>query len=196
MKLPGWRLALPLAAFALGLAALGVAAVLTLSPQAQVAGATVGGPFSLVDQAGKAVTDRDFRGAPKLVFFGFTHCPDICPTALQQASEVLRALGPRGDKVRFLFVSIDPERDTAPVLKEYLSSFDPRIVGLTGTPDQVAAAVKAYRAYARKVPLKDGDYTMEHTALVYLMDGDDRFVGSFNMARPPETAAAELAKRL
>ena len=196
LRPPGWRIALPLAAFVLGLAALGIAAWLTLAPPAQVAGASVGGPFSLVDQDGQAVTDRNFRGAPKLVFFGFTHCPDICPTALQQASEVLRALGPKGDRLRFLFVSVDPERDTAPVLKDYLGSFDPRIVGLTGTPEQVAAAVKAYRAYAKKVPLKDGDYTMEHTALVYLMDADDRFIGSFNLARTPEAAAADLARRL
>jgi protein SCO1 len=197
LKLPGWRVALPLAAFLVGLAALGVAAWLTLAPQPQqVAGASVGGPFSLVDQDGKPVSDRTYRGAPKLVFFGFTHCPDVCPTALAQASEVLRALGPKGDRLRFLFVTVDPERDTAPVLKDYLGSFDPRIVGLTGTPEQVAATVKAYRAYARKVPLKDGDYTMEHTALVYLMDGDDRFVGSFNLARSPEAAAADLAKRL
>jgi protein SCO1 len=197
LKAPGWRLALPIVVFALGLVALGGAAWLTLAPQAQqTAGSSVGGPFSLVDQEGRAVTDRDFRGAPKLVFFGFTHCPDVCPTALQQASEVLRALGPKGDRLRFLFVTIDPERDTAAVLKDYLGSFDPRIVGLTGTPEQVSAAVKAYRAYARKVPLKDGDYTMEHTSLVYLMDGDNRFIGSFNLARPPEAAAAELARSL
>ena len=196
VRLPGWRLALPLAAFLLGLAALGWAAWLTLAPQAQVTAAGVGGPFSLVDQDGRAVTDRDYRGAPKLVFFGFTHCPDVCPTTLQQASEVLRALGPKGDRLRFLFVTVDPERDTAPVLKDYLGSFDPRIVGLTGTPEQVAATTRAYRAYAKRVPLKDGDYTMEHTALVYLMDGENRFVGSFSLARPPEAAAAELAKRL
>lgn len=198
MKRPGWRLALPIVAFVLGLGALAAAVWATMAPPnvAQVAGSSVGGPFALTDQDGRAVTDRDYAGAPKLVFFGFTHCPDVCPTALQQASEVLRALGPKGDKLRFLFVTVDPGRDTAPVLKDYLSSFDPRIVGLTGTPEQVTAAVRAYRAYAKKVPTKDGDYTMEHTALVYLMDGDNRFVGSFNLARPPEAAAAELARRL
>jgi protein SCO1/2 len=191
------RLALPIAVFLLGLLALGAAAVLVVTPRGQNAlGAAVGGPFALTDQDGRTVTERDLLGAPYLVFFGFTHCPDVCPTTLAQASEVLRATGERGKRLRAVFLTVDPERDTPEVLKSYLASFDERIVGLTGEPGAVEAAEKAFRAYARKVPLKDGDYTMEHTALVYLMDRNGRFVGSFNLARPPQEAAAELLRHL
>ena len=191
------RLALPLAAFLLGLVVLGVAAVLTLAPASRPAGAAnVGGPFRLVDQDGRTVTDRDFNGAPHLVFFGFTRCPDICPTKLFELSEVLRATGDRGRRLRALFVTVDPERDTPEALKSYLSSFDDRIVGLTGDPEAIQATVRAYRAFARKVPLKDNDYTMEHTALVYLMDKNGHFISSFNLNRTPAEAARDLVGRL
>ena len=142
------------------------------------------------------MTDRDFLGKPHLVFFGFTHCPDVCPTKLFEISEVLRATGDEGRDVRALFITVDPERDTPEALKSYLGSFDERIVGLTGERAAIDAAVKAFRAYARKVPLKDGDYTMEHTALVYLMGKDGRFVGAFNLDRPPEQAAQDLIRNL
>ena len=191
------RLALPLAAFLLGLVVLGVAAVLTLAPASRPAGAAnVGGPFRLVDQDGRTVTDREFVGAPHLVFFGFTRCPDICPTKLFEISEVLRATGDKGRALRALFVTVDPERDTPEALKSYLSSFDDRIVGLTGDPEAIQATVRAYRAFARKVPLKDNDYTMEHTALVYLMDKNGHFVSSFNLNRAPAEAAREWVGRL
>ena len=179
----------------LGLIGVSAAAILTLAPEKTLI-SSVGGPFALVDQDGKATTERDFAGATHLVFFGFTHCPDICPTTLQQISDVLAALGPKGKALRAAFITVDPERDTPETLKTYLSSFDPRITGLTGTPAQVAAAIKAYRAYARKVDAKGADYTMEHTALVYVMDRDNRFIGALDLARPAETSAAELAKRL
>ena len=191
-----WRIAVPLAAFLFGLVALGMAAVLTLTPPAQQGAGGVGGPFTLVAHDGRIVTNRDVAGRPHLVFFGFTHCPDVCPTTLFQISEILRATGDRGRDLRALFITVDPERDTPEVLKSYLASFDERIVGLTGDRAAVDAATKAYRAYARRVPLKDGDYTMEHTAIVYLMDRNDRFVGAFNAARPPAEAAAELLKHL
>jgi len=191
------RRALPLILFAIGLAVMGIAAVVALTPKANVvATSSVGGPFTLTDQDGRRVTERDFAGRTHLVFFGFTHCPDVCPTTLQQIGDVLQALGPKGRDVKALFIAVDPERDTPAALKTYLASFDPRIVGLTGTPEEVAAAVKGYRAYVRKVPTKDGDYTMEHTALVYVMDGQNRFVNALNLARPPEAAAAELDKML
>lgn len=191
------RLLIPLGAFALGLVGVTGAAILTLAPE-KTPISTVGGPFSLVDQDGRPVTERDFAGATHLVFFGFTHCPDICPTTLQQISDVLAALGPKGKDMRAAFITVDPERDTPESLKTYLSSFDPRITGLTGTPAQVVAATKAYRAYARKVetPGDKGDYTMEHTALVYVMDPNNRFLGALDLSRPAETSAAELAKRL
>jgi protein SCO1 len=191
------RLLVPLTALFIGFAALVLAAVLTLRPGGQeTRPSTVGGPFALVSHEGKAVTDRDFRGAPHLVFFGFTHCPDVCPTKLFEISEVLRAAGERGRALRALFITVDPERDTPEVLKDYVGSFDPRIIALTGERAAVDAAVRAYRAFARKVPVKDGDYTMEHTALVYLMDKNGRFVGAFNLARPPAEAAQELLRHL
>jgi len=191
------RRALPLIFFAIGLVALGVVAVFVLVPKANVvATSTVGGPFTLTDQDGRRVTAGDFAGRTHLVFFGFTHCPDVCPTTLQQIGDVLRALGPKGKDTKALFIAVDPERDTPAALKAYLASFDPRIVGLTGTPEEIAAAVKGYRAYVRKVPTKDGDYTMEHTALVYVMDGQNRFLNALNLTKPPEAAAADLAKML
>jgi len=191
------RLAIPLAAFVLGLVVLGITAVLTLAPPSRSTGtANVGGPFTLTNQDGRVVTDREFLGQPHLVFFGFTHCPDICPTKLFEISEALRATGDKGRALRALFVTVDPERDSPAVLKSYLGSFDDRIVGLTGTQEAIDGAVRAYRAFARKVPTKDGDYTMEHTALVYLMDKNGRFVGSFNLNRPPAEAAQELLRHL
>ncbi|MFE1600998.1 SCO family protein [Methylobacterium sp. ID0610] len=189
------RAAIPLLAFVLGLAALGLVAV-TLLGRPAVTTSGVGGPFTLVNQDGATVTDKTFAGRAHLVFFGFTHCPDVCPTTLQQISDVLAALGPKGRDMKVLFITVDPERDTPDALKQYLASFDPRIVGLTGSPDAVSGAVKAYRAYSRKVPLKDGDYTMEHTALVYIMDGSNNFVGSLNLMRPAADAAAEVARQL
>lgn len=191
------RYAAPLLVLAVGLVALGTAAYLTLAPATQGGSSvSIGGPFRLTGPDGRTVTERDYMGAPHLVFFGFTHCPDVCPTTLFEISEVFRAMGDKGRGVRAIFITVDPERDTADSMKQYVSSFDDRIVGLTGDRPSIDAAIKSYRAYAKKVPLKDGDYTMEHTALVYLMDKDDRFVGSFNLSRPPAEAAADLIKRL
>lgn len=157
---------------------------------------TVGGPFRLTDHNGRTVTDQDLKGRPFLVFFGFTHCPDVCPTTLFEVSEILRALGADGDRVRALFVTVDPERDTPEKLKDYLSSFDPRLIGVTGDDAAVKAVEKAYRVYAKKVPLDGGGYTMDHTAIVYLMDKDGRFVAPFNMKRRPAEAAADLRRYL
>jgi protein SCO1 len=158
--------------------------------------AAIGGPFQLTDQAGQSVTDQNLKGRPTLIFFGFTHCPDVCPTSLFEISEVLRAMGKDADRVNAYFVSVDPERDTAAAIKDYLSSFDPHLKGLTGDPQAVAKVLSAYRVYAKKVPLKDGDYTMDHTALIYLMDREGRFVSPFNLKRSPEEAAADLKRYL
>jgi protein SCO1/2 len=158
--------------------------------------AAIGGPFQLTDQVGQTVTDQNLKGRPTLIFFGFTHCPDVCPTSLFEISEVLRAMGKDADKVNAWFVSVDPERDTAAAMKDYLSSFDPHLKGLTGNPEAVTKVLSAYRVFARKVPLKDGDYTMDHTALIYLMDKDGRFVAPFNLKRSPEDAAADLKRYL
>jgi protein SCO1 len=154
--------------------------------------AAIGGPFELTDQTGQPVTEKNLQGRPTLIFFGFTHCPDVCPTELFEISEVLRAMGTDADRVNAYFVSVDPERDTKAAMKDYLSSFDPHLKGLTGDPAAVAKIITDYRVYAKKVPLKDGDYTMDHTALIYLMDRDGKFVSPFNLKRTPEEAAADL----
>jgi protein SCO1 len=154
--------------------------------------ASVGGPFHLEDQNGKPFGDQDMKGRPFLVFFGYTHCPDVCPTTLFEMSEVLKALGKDADRTGALFITVDPERDTPAVLKDYLSNFDPHLRGLTGDPAAVEVALKAYRVYAAKIPLKDGDYTMDHTAAVYLMNKDGRFVAPFNLKQTPEAAAGQL----
>jgi protein SCO1/2 len=166
------------------------------SPPSGLQVAAIGGPFQLIDQDGRKVTDEDFRGRPFLVFFGFTHCPEICPTTLFEISEILRKLGPDADRVRALFITVDPERDTPKVMKDYLSNFDPHLSGLTGDPDAIAAVAKAYRAIFRKVPLDEGGYTMDHTAIVYLMDKQGRFVSPFSLKRTAEASAAELRKHL
>jgi len=158
--------------------------------------AAVGGPFHLEDQNGRPVSDQDMRGRPFLVFFGFTHCPDVCPTTLFDISEVLKQLGKDADRTGALFITVDPERDTPAVLKEYLSNFDPHLRGLTGDVPAVEAALKAYRVYAKKVPVDGGDYTMDHTAVVYLMDKDGRFVAPFNLKRTPQASADDLRRFL
>jgi protein SCO1/2 len=158
--------------------------------------AAIGGPFQLTDQTGQTVTDKSMQGRPSLIFFGFTHCPDVCPTTLFEISEVLKAMGKDADRVNAYYISVDPERDTQTAMKEYLSSFDPRLKGLTGNTEEIAKVLSEYRVYAKKVPLKDGDYTMDHTALIYLMDRDGKFVSPFNINRKPEDAASDLKQYL
>jgi protein SCO1 len=158
--------------------------------------AAIGGPFQLTDQSGQPVTEQNLKGRPSLIFFGFTHCPDVCPTALFEISEILRAMGKDADRVNAYFVSVDPERDSKEAMRDYLSSFDPHLKGLTGDPEAIAKVLSVYRVYAKKVPLKDGDYTMDHTALTYLMDRDGHFVAPFNLNRTPDDAAADLKRYL
>ena len=192
------RLLLVLGAFVAGLVLFSaVVFILTGRSPAPIAlQSAVGGPFRLIDHNGKPVSDQDLKGHPSLVFFGFTHCPDVCPTALFEISEILRSLGSDGDRVRALFVTVDPERDTPEKLKDYLSNFDPRLIAATGDEASIKAIEKAYRVYAKKVPLDGGGYTMDHTAIVYLMDKDGRFVAPFNIKRRPEAAAADLRRYL
>ena len=192
------RIVIVLCAFLAGLVVFSAAVffVSGRSPMQATAPSAIGGPFRLVDQAGRVVTQDDLKGKPSLVFFGFTHCPDICPTTLFDVSEVFKAMGRDADRAGAYFVTVDPERDTPEILKEYLSSFDPRLRGLTGDAAAVGAMEKAYRVYSKKVPLDAGGYTMDHTALVYLMDKDGRFVAPFNLKRKPEEAAADLRRYL
>jgi protein SCO1/2 len=185
------------AAFA-GSLAIGLAAMMWAlgGVHGVTAPAAIGGAFQLTDQSGQPVTEKSLEGRPTLIFFGYTHCPDVCPTSLFEISEVLRAMGKDADRVNAYFVSVDPERDNQAAMKDYLSSFDPHLKGLTGDPAAVTKVTTEYRVYAKKVPLKDGDYTMDHTALTYLMDRDGKFVAPFNLNRTPQEAAADLAHYL
>lgn len=193
-----FRIVTVLLSFLLGLGVFSAAIIFIAGrgPAPVTAPSAIGGPFKLVDETGQPVTEEVLKGKPSLIFFGFTHCPDVCPTALFDMSEVYKALGGDGDKVRAFFVTVDPERDTPEVMKEYLSSFDPRLRGLTGDPAAVATMEKAYRVYSKKVPLEAGGYTMDHTALVYLMDKNGQFIAPFNLKRKPEEAAADLRRYL
>ena len=184
------RTLLPVVGGAAGVARGGAAA-----PGGGVAAtATLGGPFALTSQDGAAVTQAALKGHPTLVFFGYTHCPDVCPTTLASISAVMKALGPEkgAEAPRALFVTVDPERDTPAVLRDYLDSFDPHITGLTGAPADIRRMEGEYKVYAKAVPDKDGTYSMDHTAMTYLMDRRGRFVTGFNLDRPPAEAAAEL----
>ena len=179
-------------AFALGLAGLAGTLYALMPSRANLGPPIIGGSFTMIDQDGRLISNADLAGHPYLVFFGYTHCPDFCPTALFDISEVFKELGPE-TKVAALFVTIDPERDTPEVLKSYLENFDSRIIGLTGDGQKIEAISKAFRVYARKVPsTKANDYSVDHTGLVYLMDKRGKFVSAFNLQRPPGEAAREL----
>lgn len=194
----GSRIAVVLGAFIAGLGIfLGAIFLVTgLSPAPNAGTSAIGGPFHLVDQNGKPFSDQDMKGKPYLVFFGYTHCPDICPTTLFEMSQLFRQLGPDANRVGALFITVDPERDNPPLLKEYMASFDPHLRGLTGDRKAIEQVIKDYRVYAKKIPLKDGDYSMDHTAIVYLMNKDGRFVAPFNLQRKPTAEAADLRKYL
>ena len=152
--------------------------------------------WTLTDHQGRLVRPSDWAGRPVMVFFGFTWCPDVCPTTLSDISLWLEELGADADRLIVALISVDPERDTPDVLFDYLSNFDPRIMGLTGLAGEVAQAAADFRATYRRVDKEGGDYTMEHTALVYLMDARNGFVGAVNLNRPAAETAAELSKRI
>jgi protein SCO1/2 len=160
--------------------------------------ALVGGPFTLVDHTGKTVTDKDFRGRYMLVYFGFTYCPDVCPSGLQVMAAALEKVGAKADQVAPILITVDPERDTPEQLASYVPSFHPRLVGLTGSPEQIAAALKSYRVYAKKVedPKSAAGYTFDHTSLLYLMDRNGEYVAHFTHATPVERIAERLEKVL
>lgn len=161
-----------------------------------VASVKIGGPFTLTTQSGTKLSDSDLKGEPFAVFFGFTHCPEVCPTTLWEMSEALKALGPDADKLKVLFISIDPTRDDPEALALYLQSFDPRIVGLTGSEEEIGTVAASYRAYWRKVPTGDGDYTMDHTASIYLMDADGEFTSTISYDEHADMRLAKLKKLL
>ena len=155
----------------------------------------IGGPFELVGTDGRTVTRDDLLGRPHVLFFGYTHCPDVCPTTVWELSEHLKKLGPAGDGLRLVFVSVDPERDTPEVLGEYVSAFDPRIVGLTGSREAVDEAVRVHRAqYRIHPPDEHGDILVDHTASVFLFDADGAFRGTIAYGEPAATAFEKLRR--
>lgn len=180
----------------------GVAIVLGELQQSSRSGASlpgaarIGGPFTLTSHQGKPFSSDSLAGKPYLIFFGFTHCPDICPTTLLEMTNHLADLGAKADGLNVLFVTVDPARDTPEHLARYLSAFDSRIIGLTGSQAEIDAVRKLYRAYAEKVPGKDGDYTMNHTASVYLMDRTGTLVSTMTFEEAETTRRQKLAKLL
>lgn len=190
-----------IAAVIAGLVVLGTGAFLVLGLRDTPRGAAgtalvsaIGGPFQLVDQNGGAVTDADLKGKWSLIYFGYTHCPDACPTALNDISIALSELGPKRDAVRPVFITVDPERDTPETLKAYVTSFDAPILALTGSAEQVAKAAKAYRVYYAKHPEAGGDYSMDHSSVIYVMDPQGRFTASFTHESAPEQISERLKK--
>ena len=195
-------IAFVIAGFLIGAIA-GAGALLVANPQGgqpvQSSGAAlIGGPFSLVGADGKPVTDRDFRGRYMLIFFGFTHCPDICPAELQVIAQALEQLGDKAKTVVPIFITLDPERDTPEAMANYVKSFGPNFVGLTGSSEAIAAAAKAYRVVYAHIENKDspGDYSVDHSALVYLMDPEGRYVKHFSYGLSADQMAEKLEKSL
>jgi len=184
-----------------GLGALSVVGFTLLSREAGrngaslQAGARLGGSFQLVDATGAPVSEAVFRQKPSVTLFGYTHCPDVCPTGLTEMGNWIAALGPDADKLRFVFVTVDPERDTPEAMREYVSAFSDKIVAISGPPEAVHAMVKDYKIYSRRVPLADGDYSMDHTASMILQDADGDFVGTIDAAESEDVGLAKL-KRL
>ena len=160
--------------------------------------ALVGGPFTLTDHTGKRVTDQDFRGRFMVVFFGFTFCPDVCPTALQVMAAALDKIGPKAEQITPVLITVDPERDTPEQMAMYVKSFHPRLVGLTGSPEEIAAVAKAYRVYFKRVadPKSSGGYTMDHSAIIYVMGPDGAFRTHFTYTVDANVMAERLGKLL
>ena len=159
------------------------------------AGMKLGTDFTLVDHNGNTITQAAFAGRPTLVFFGFTRCPEVCPTTLYEMAGWFEALGEEGRDLHAFFISVDPERDTPEIMKSYAEALTDRVTGITGDPDEIAKVIAAWHVYAARIPTDDGDYTMDHTASVFLMDKNGVFKGTIAYGESPETAIAKL-KRL
>lgn len=180
----------PAGALAAGLAGMGAWWTTRSAP-----GAQIGGPFRLIDGDGRGVTEQSFRGKAMLVYFGYTHCPDACPTALQDMATAVDKLTPAlRRQVQIVFVTVDPERDTPAVMKSYTGAFDAGIEGLTGSPGAIAQAAREYRVYYARHTEKGGEYSMDHSSIMYLMDKQGRFVSIFTAETTPDEMAAELRK--
>jgi protein SCO1/2 len=172
----------------------GVAYRLRVAEPIATGAALIGGPFVLTDQTGRRVTDKDFAGRYRLMFFGFTHCPDVCPAGLQVMAATLDQLGARADRLAPLFITVDPARDTPAVMKDYVAAFHPRLIGLTGSGEEIQAVAKSYRIYFKRVddPQSADGYTMDHSAFIYLMDPSGRYVTHFSHSASP----AEIVRRI
>ena len=164
-------------------AALAIAFAITVRQPGHGGIGSIGGPFTLVDDNGEQVTDKTLAGKPYAIYFGYTYCPEVCPTTLFDLSRWIKKLGPDADKLNYVFVTVDPDRDTPKLMHAYLSSFDKRIRGYTGTPAQIAQIAREYRVYYKKVPSSDGSYTMDHSSMIYLMDAKESSTASFPIRR-------------
>jgi protein SCO1/2 len=185
-----WRRWLPLAGFAIAAIVLALAIALPRIMSAGRGGANIGGPFALIDQHGKPTTEADFKGKVMLVYFGYTYCPDVCPTTLATIGQALDRLSPDERKqVAPIFITVDPERDTADVMGQYVANFAPDMVGLTGPLDAIQKVEHEYHVYAAKHPEKDGSYSMDHSSIVYFMDRDGRYRAILS----GEVTAAQIA---
>ncbi len=152
----------------------------------------LGAPFTLQDQDGAPITEAAFKGHPTALFFGFTHCPEVCPTTLFEMASWLKDLGDEGKDLRVFFISVDPERDTPEVMKGYTAAFTARITGITGNPEEMEKLLKGWKIYAKKVPTENGDYTMDHTASVMLLDRNGRLKSTIDYKESPDVALKKL----
>lgn len=188
------------AAVAVVAAALGWISYQMTTGKDQIAAGPFGVPFELVSQTGQPITQAAFTGKPTALFFGFTHCPEVCPTTLFEMNGWLEKVDPDATKLQAYFISVDPERDTPEILGQYVSNVSKRITGISGPPEKVLDMVKGFRVYAKKVPLDeknpDGDYTMDHTASVFLLDSEGKFTGTIAYGENPETAVKKLENLL
>ncbi len=178
-------------AFVLGIIAWPLTALL-LHEEEKFDALFIGVPFAMTDRNGRAVTEKDYAGKAKAIFFGFTFCIDVCPTTLARLTVLMEKLGPDAEKLQVILVSVDPERDTPEVLKTYLAAFDPRMTGLTGSPEQLAAFAKSYRVFYERIPRPDGNYTLNHSAGIYLFKASGEFQGTVNAHESDETAILKL----
>jgi protein SCO1 len=178
-----------------GFAAVALVVVFAVTPRkiGQTEGiAAIGGPFTLVDDSGAPVSDKTLAGKPYAIYFGYTYCPDVCPTTLYDLSLWIKELGSDANKLNYVFVTVDPERDTPELMHTYLSSFDRHIHGFTGTPEQIAKIAKEYHVYYKKIATKDGGYVMDHSAMIYLMNADEKFETDIPYQEKDATALAKL----
>lgn len=158
--------------------------------------ADIGGPFSLIDQNGQKRTDADFRGRYMLVYFGYSNCPDVCPVSLGVIADAVERLGPLAARVAPIFITVDPERDTPSILKQYLAVFSPRLIGLTGTAKEIRQVASEYRVYVQKHATQGGNYAVDHSNIIYLMGPDGKFVADYDETLGPDGLAAALRKHL